>query len=594
MADIPTPVRGQTYSNGAVTSFTESSSVSDSQASQAVLAEYEQGGDNNGEAPAPANEVSVVKGATNAQGQTTWNVVVNQTQDASGTGEPTTPAATTAEAAQSPHFSSAQSAIAAGNANAATQAFGNLFSDSWMNNPNIDINGLIQAVMRNAYEDNQADLKYYALKVQFYNNLKKNIRNELARARNYQATHEQSGTNSSNTMMTGPGYVPGPSWDENFDGTNTTPVSTTSELATGAQQDGSTPTAPSGTTSCSTPSSTPTTTSCSTPSASPGTSASPASTTSSTVSSPGTSPSGAGGGVSIVNPPPAFTPPLFGAGSGNSSSASDWQVYKTSSGAFVAVDLNGSKLPGGLANAGEVRVYGAGTNGQPGAMQEQIWGDPHLDESGTGLYTTPNGSVAGFDLSGNSSLVLPDGSQIDLTTTSLNDGHVGITGVDVVSGNDHFQVTSNNGQTTSSANQNNGSTWASQNATSGAGGGIFALDPNGGAPAMYNTSTSQWDTVISSNSGQNVGYNTGGNTSVTNSQAAASAPQKNVLHTSNQMDAYVQNLEDTLQSVGDDAQLAQTDLQNMSQTQQQTLETLSNLSKSFHDLSMAIIRNISG
>ncbi|MBI3178450.1 MAG: hypothetical protein HYZ27_02240, partial [Deltaproteobacteria bacterium] len=46
--------------------------------------------------------------------------------------------------------------------------------------------------------------------------------------------------------------------------------------------------------------------------------------------------------------------------------------------------------------------------------------------------------------------------------------------------------------------------------------------------------------------------------------------------------------------VGVDAQLANVDLQNWLQKQQQTLQMLSNISKMMHDTAMAIIRKIGG
>jgi hypothetical protein len=51
---------------------------------------------------------------------------------------------------------------------------------------------------------------------------------------------------------------------------------------------------------------------------------------------------------------------------------------------------------------------------------------------------------------------------------------------------------------------------------------------------------------------------------------------------------------DSLNSIGDDAQLANVDLQNMLQKQQQTLQMLSNISKSDYDTAMDIIRKIGG
>ncbi len=50
--------------------------------------------------------------------------------------------------------------------------------------------------------------------------------------------------------------------------------------------------------------------------------------------------------------------------------------------------------------------------------------------------------------------------------------------------------------------------------------------------------------------------------------------------------------EENLNSIGDDAQLANIDLQNMLQKQQQTIQMLSNTSKVLHDTAMAVIRKI--
>ena len=50
--------------------------------------------------------------------------------------------------------------------------------------------------------------------------------------------------------------------------------------------------------------------------------------------------------------------------------------------------------------------------------------------------------------------------------------------------------------------------------------------------------------------------------------------------------------EEELQSVGDDAQLGNVDLQNVLQKQQQTMQTMSNISKMLRDTAMAVIRKI--
>lgn len=49
-----------------------------------------------------------------------------------------------------------------------------------------------------------------------------------------------------------------------------------------------------------------------------------------------------------------------------------------------------------------------------------------------------------------------------------------------------------------------------------------------------------------------------------------------------------------LATLGDDAQLASIDLQNMLQKQQQTLQMMSQISKQLHDTAMAIIRKLAG
>ena len=59
-----------------------------------------------------------------------------------------------------------------------------------------------------------------------------------------------------------------------------------------------------------------------------------------------------------------------------------------------------------------------------------------------------------------------------------------------------------------------------------------------------------------------------------------------------ELTTYLQAMEEQLRSVGDDAQLANIDLQNMLQKQQQTLQMMSNISKILHDTAMAVIRKI--
>ena len=64
------------------------------------------------------------------------------------------------------------------------------------------------------------------------------------------------------------------------------------------------------------------------------------------------------------------------------------------------------------------------------------------------------------------------------------------------------------------------------------------------------------------------------------------------LRTREELEEYISCLEEHLSSVGDDSQLANIELQNILQKQQQTLQMMSNIAKMLHDTNMAIIRKI--
>ena len=57
-------------------------------------------------------------------------------------------------------------------------------------------------------------------------------------------------------------------------------------------------------------------------------------------------------------------------------------------------------------------------------------------------------------------------------------------------------------------------------------------------------------------------------------------------------DKFISDLEEQLATVGEDAQLANIDLQNMLQKQQQTMQLMSNMSKMMHDTAMAVVRKM--
>jgi methyl-accepting chemotaxis protein len=61
-----------------------------------------------------------------------------------------------------------------------------------------------------------------------------------------------------------------------------------------------------------------------------------------------------------------------------------------------------------------------------------------------------------------------------------------------------------------------------------------------------------------------------------------------------EVDSHVKGLEDKLDSLGEDAQLASVDLQNVLEKQQQTLQMMSNISKQVHDTMLNLVRKIGG
>ena len=65
-----------------------------------------------------------------------------------------------------------------------------------------------------------------------------------------------------------------------------------------------------------------------------------------------------------------------------------------------------------------------------------------------------------------------------------------------------------------------------------------------------------------------------------------------VRQTREEIEAQIQDMEERLQTLGDDAQLANIDLQSALQRTQQTLQMLSNVSKMMHDTAMEVIRKI--
>ncbi len=77
-----------------------------------------------------------------------------------------------------------------------------------------------------------------------------------------------------------------------------------------------------------------------------------------------------------------------------------------------------------------------------------------------------------------------------------------------------------------------------------------------------------------------------------NAEGKIVVSQTGQISTRDEITGYINNLEQQLKSIGDDAQLANIDLQNMLQKQQQLIQMLSNISKMLSDTAMAVIRKI--
>lgn len=67
---------------------------------------------------------------------------------------------------------------------------------------------------------------------------------------------------------------------------------------------------------------------------------------------------------------------------------------------------------------------------------------------------------------------------------------------------------------------------------------------------------------------------------------------KNVVVTPKDLEDEIKKMEDKMKDTGDDAALANIDLQNALQKQQQLIQMMSNISKVLHDAAMAVIRKI--
>jgi hypothetical protein len=386
----------------------------------------------------------------------------------------------------------------------------------------VDPNALVQEVLRESYVQTTEDLRFYAEKVKFYNDLKKQIRDELTNARKALA---QNASKKDEDAIDPPYPM------TNFDGT----YYGTTEMQAQALNHGGDATGLSG-----------------------------------------------GGLQSYTGTPPLAPPPADGAKA---------KAFVTSPGGYIVTFSN---------NKSETSIYGA-----DGHRMTQIWGDPHVYEDGR---TNNADGLGAFAFGDNSTFILPDGTKVCLNTEQrpANSGIFVTVGVDVLSGTSHGGAGKGpDGKTRDGSISADRVAFDGAHSDSVAGStssGVFIVQPDNnilksnGDGTFSQVSNMDWATYKASHSIRTEGSAVQG----TDQQKAALVDGQNVSQAANtcktkkELETYIQNLEDKLNSVGDDAQLANVDLQNVLQKQQQTLQMMSAISKMLNDTALAIIRKIGG
>lgn len=400
-----------------------------------------------------------------------------------------------------------------------------------------DANTLVQYVIREAYMAKTQDLNFYAQKVKFFSGVKKAFREELQKAREFMA----KAAGLPDDAELDPPYL--------FTEIDTTPPG--GQKTEGQKELEAYTAAQAGLTQANEAAQT-------------------------------------GGGVKLLSADEkaALDP------------AANGDVFETADG--YRIDVKGP----------EVRIYEPGANGKH-TLKTRIWGDPHVDEKATG-------GGDDWHFGDDSTFILPDGSKICLNTeeTSPGSGIYVVKGVDVLSGGDHAMVgLSPEGNHRGAAVGDDRIAWDAAHAdTAGSSGGVFALQGNGqwamkGADGQFrDVSQESWSGYLSSKDVTTQGgavslgaaqaaaaddsLQTAAMDALAAKQEAATALAPYAALTRADLETYITNNEERMSSVGDDAQLANVDLQNQLQQQQQTLQKMSNISKVLHDTAMATVRKM--
>jgi len=400
-----------------------------------------------------------------------------------------------------------------------------------------DVNSLVQYVLREAYMENTLDLHFYAQKVKFFNATKKAIRDQLTKAR--EALAKTAGKKPEDLLDKPFMYT---KVDATYTGSleaNTLPITPEAQQAVAAY------------------------------------------TAASQAANEANAKALTGSGVTLWTGTPALNPAAKG------------DVFITGDG--HRVDVKGS----------EVTIYSPKADGTY-KQETRIWGDPHVNEGGGG---------DNWHFGDDSTFILPDGTKICLNTEETSPGVFVVKGVDIMSGEDHaYTGLSPDGGTRSAGVDPDRLAWdEAHQDTRGSSGGVFAMQSNGQWAKYENgvfkdVDNESWSGYLSSKDvttrGGAVTLNTqqqnaanqilltdavNANTARADSMGAA---QQFAAITKEDLETYIKNTEEQLNSVGDDAQLANVDLQNMLQKQQQTLQMMSNISKMLHDTAMAVIRKV--
>jgi len=393
----------------------------------------------------------------------------------------------------------------------------------------VDVNVLVQEVLRKAYLQTTANLSFYAEKVKFFNELKQRIRDEMKSARTELAKY---GGQADDAILSPP-YA-AKEFITEFTGTTKAQamaivpeVSDPSGAGVGEYAGGCQQATQSGQLE--------------------------------------------GAAKAALDPAPSDTAKMFA----------------TEPGSYVvAVDADKS-----------VQFYGP-----DGKQIGCVWGDSYYRKGAVMDDSISGDGVMHFG--DDSIFILPDGSKVCLNAEKGEGGESATVGVTILSGLQRVSLGKMpDGTEGDGVVHDDRITWDGQNADQvGANrAGVMALQPTGDLLLLVGSefkavSSRDWDAYKSGRTISTSGAAVSVNAAVTAAATDGAYVQAltGTMDTKGKLDTYVKNLEEKLNGVGDDAQLANVDLQNVLQKQQQTMQTMSNISKMLHDTALAIIRKIGG